>query len=130
MAYNQNFFLMFFGGLAIFVVLVLIYVFLTFRKNIGIMQKSVGKQLPDLSETEEPVFNLKQQKKINKVATLNDEDKVLSQIKGNNSQSEETFEEMQEYIDSKSLAKKRAKKELPTLESSVKKMDFSFNREG
>ena len=130
MAYNQNFFLMFFGGLAIFVVLVLIYVFLTFRKNIGIMQKSVGKQLPDLSETEEPVFNLKQQKKINKVATLNDEDKVLSQIKGNNSQSEETFEEMQEDIDSKSLAKKSAKKELPTLESSVKKMDFSFNREG
>lgn len=130
MAYNQNFFLMFFGGLAIFVVLVLIYVFLTFRKNIGIMQKSVGKQLPDLSETEEPVFNLKQQKKINKVATVNDEDKVLSQIKGNNSQSEETFEEMQEYIDSKSLAKKRVKKELPTLESSVKKMDFSFNREG
>lgn len=130
MTYNQNFFLMFFGGLAVFVFLVLIYVFLTFRKNIGIMQKSVGKQLPDLSETEEPVFNLKQQKKTNKVVTVNDEDKVLSHIKGNNSQSEETFEEMQEYIDSKSLAKKRVKKELPKLESSIKKMDFSFNREG
>ena len=131
MTYNQNFHLMFFGAIAMLVVFILIYVFITAKRNVAIMRKSVNKQLPDLSETEQVAFNLHQKTKKhnNKVATVNDEDKVLQQIRSTTNDNEEHFEEMQEYIDSKSLVKKRAKKELPTLESSIKKIDFNFKRE-